>query len=162
MPPNAAQQRIQLALARKRQAALRAAEAQKKKQPKGVAPQPERGQALRMFTRQVILRPLATDILFFGGWASFGLSWVGLFLYTFIKDLAFGIFGSPLADPGDIVFLATPPKTIESLPKRMQHAPRIPTRFPIYIMGPAVLLIYATILIIILAPPALLISAITG
>lgn len=106
--------------------------------------------ALQRLTSQFILKPLLTDIVTTGGIASFGTSWVGLFVYTAIKDLTFGIFGSPLTDPADAILPETTPKT-DSKVKKTTKKLRVPARLIIYPMGILVIMIYLTIIVCVIS-----------
>ncbi len=94
-----------------------------------------------------LIKPLWVDIVTTAGFSTFGLSWVLLFFYTTFKDLAFGIFGSPLADPIDAAVF---PKAslAKKIPSWLINPARLFGRvFLIYPLGGLITLVYLTLII---------------
>lgn len=146
------EQSWQLALAKRQQAA--ANNANRQVQNKGAAsPADSIAQTgLQLFTRNVILQPLAIDVMGTGGVASLGVSWILLFIYTMVKDFVFGISSSFITDPGDLMFIATPPQALQKLPDWLRDTPRLPLRLVIYPMGLFVVMIYIAIIFAMILP----------
>lgn len=152
MEASAQEQEWQLGLAKQQQAAANRANRETPTTPETPSPAASTFEnTMQLITRNAILQPLAIDSLGTFGIATFGLSWIGLFIYTLIKDLMFGIFGSPMADPGDLVFLI-PPQTLQKFPKWLRTSTRIPARLVIYPMGLFVVMIYVVAIFAMLFP----------
>lgn len=78
---------------------------------------------------------------------SFGLTWILLTLYTLIKDLTGLRF---LADPGDVVFVFMPTKTIASLPESVKSLPRLASRLFIYPIGILLMAAYGCLIVLLI------------
>lgn len=96
-------------------------------------------------TRMITLR--LVQILATSGFATFGISWIGLMGYTLIKDL---LQSNNLADPGDLIFFFMPPSEIDKLPDSIKSMPRLLSRLFIYPLGLIILLIYISIIVFII------------
>lgn len=112
---------------------------------------------METWTLQLIVRPLMMDIVTTGGIASFGLSWIALFLYTIIKDFT---KLKIMADPGDTVFLFVPPQALAKIPESVKSWPRLFVRLLIYPVGGLLTLVLIGLFAVIFAIIAALLDLI--